>query len=159
MFEQLYKRIINNMEKFERKLSVVLMMTLILMVVSQAFLFFYSDHMPLNRAARLEGQSLHSNNIAWQQQAHLVLHIEAQSTYSGGVYAMINGERRVLMRSEDTLVVVYDGDILEIDGSDYQGTVVLTIKDADRIIEQPEIGQKLVVTGRIEKWGKIEFKK
>lgn len=155
----MYKRIINNMEKFERKISVVLITALILTVVSQAFLFFYSDNIPLNRAARLEGQSLQSNDITWQQQAHLVLHIEAQSLYSGDVYAMINGERRALLRGEDTSIVVCDGDILEIDGSDCRGTVMLTIKDADRIIEQPQIGQKLVVAGRIEKWGKIEFEK
>lgn len=154
-----YKKINAKMIRIEKRIRYVFIIAFILAALSQCFLFFYSEQVPLSRVAKLEGQTLAGNTVSWKPSAYIVLDTKLQSLSTGNLYVMINGKRMLpLFADKEVRVSVHAGDVLEIDGSDCEGAALVIVKKVDDIIEQPEPGRQLMVTGCVEVLGTVEFK-
>lgn len=154
-----YKKINAKMIRIEKRIRYVFIIAFMLAALAQCFLFFYSDHVPLSRVAKLEGQVLEGDTVLWKPSAYIVLDAKLQGLSAGNLYVMINGKRMLpLFADREVRLSVHAGDVLEIDGSDCEGAALVTVKKVDDIIEQPEPGRQLMVAGCVELLGTVEFK-
>ncbi len=157
-FEKRFLKIATSLESFLIKLVVV---SFSLVLISQALLSDDETRRFLSYVDRLEGSSVNmvlSEALSYQlaDDTHAVRVMLINQKQAEKAWLLINGRRVVDFSYPEVTVLVKNGDLIEIDGQNYNEPLQFRIVQVSEELLYPKEGEEVIVTSNIGSFTRIQ---
>lgn len=143
-------------ETIGKKLRKVLTLLLFLTIFIQAIIALDLDIIPLNSALKLEGEAIIES---YHYESKGVIRLKAENSIDvSKVKIYINGELIVEKGTSTIDLTVYNGDVVEIDGTGLDKELDIIVFETTENVIFPKAGMLYNIKGNIVAIGRVKLK-